>query len=160
MRSTRVFVHPCRQVHLIMAMSLWTWPKKILTSKLLGRAPMPGNTGSQLPALRLRSNKPRRAKAQSVPTKPYPQPTRVSPTQWSHTAMNTGAPNTKRNSATLVHSNVSAYQRARCRTSGSESTEKLRENPKPQTDAVHVSAVEPSKAQNTATRVYHHVQNM
>ena len=49
------------------------------------------------------------------------------------------------------------------RTSGSESTftEKLRENPKPQqTDAVHVSAVEPSIALNTATRVYTHVENM
>ena len=42
-----------------------------------------------LPALRLRSVIPQRAKAQSVPTKPYPQPTRVSLTQWSHTAMNT-----------------------------------------------------------------------
>ena len=40
-------------------------------------------------ALRLRSAIQQRAKAQSVPTKPYPQPTRVSPTQWSHTAMNT-----------------------------------------------------------------------
>ena len=44
--STQVFVQLCALLHLIMATSCGRGPNKIGTSRLLGRASTPGNTGS------------------------------------------------------------------------------------------------------------------
>ena len=71
---TKMSVHDRALVHLIMAMSLWTWPKNSARPSCLDVPPLPGNTGSQTPECSrhctISSNEPRRAKAQSVPTKP------------------------------------------------------------------------------------------